>query len=151
MPSRDREPAARRPRLSGGISAGLLRQFFLYGVSGGTAALTLVIVLVALVELLDCPSTLASAIGFACATPVNYLLQHRFVFGQSRNHKVFFPRYVGVTLATLGLNTLLFWILTYPLGLFYLASQILTLAVIVPINFAINREFTFAARAPVTP
>jgi putative flippase GtrA len=131
--------------------SGLLRQFLRYGVSGGAAALTLVIVLVALVELAGCPSTLASAIGFACATPVNYLLQHRFVFGRSRNHRVFFPRYLGVTLATLGLNTLLFWLLTHPLGLFYLASQILTVAAIVPINFAINREFTFARRVPVTP
>jgi putative flippase GtrA len=42
------------------------------------------------------------------------------------------------------LNTLLFWILSSGLGIDYLTSQVITIAAIVPINFAINRSFTFA-------
>jgi putative flippase GtrA len=120
-----------------------LLQFLRYGVAGGAAALTHLAVLVLLTEA-GVPATLASAIGFCCAVPVNYVLQHRFVFKRSSRHLVFFPRYVSITLLTLGLNTVLFWLLTAGLGLFYVASQIVTIALIVPLNYVLNRSFTFS-------
>jgi putative flippase GtrA len=119
-------------------------QFVLYGLSGLAAVATLLLVLVALTELGGVPSTLASAVAFLCALPVNYGLQHRFVFSRSSRHGVFFTRYLVVTFLTAALNTCLFWVLTSGLGLFYVASQIITIGLIVPLNFAINRSFTFA-------
>ena len=101
----------------------ILLQFVLYGLSGSAAAATHLLVLVVLTELGGAPSTLASAVGFICALPVNYSLQHRFVFNKSRQHTVFFMRYLAVTLLTLGLNTCLFWLLTTGLGIFYVASR----------------------------
>jgi putative flippase GtrA len=47
------------------------------------------------------------------------------------------------------LNTLLFWTLSSGLGVYYLASQMITIGVIVPINFTINRSFTFRVRSAV--
>ena len=123
----------------------MLLQFTRYGLSGGAAAATHLAVLVILVELAGSPPVLGSVLGFACATLVNYTLQHRFVFHRSRGHAAYFPRYLAVTLATMTLNTLLFWALSSGLGIGYLASQVLTIAVIVPINFTINRSFTFAS------
>ena len=123
---------------------GLLPQAVRYGISGSAAAATLLVVLTLLVEGVGIAPTLASAIGFACAVVVNYALQHRFVFGRSSDHALYFPRYLAVTLATLALNTGLFWALSSGLGMFYLASQVITIGVIVPINFVINRSFTFA-------
>ena len=125
----------------------LFRQFVYYGICGGIAAGVLLIVLAGLVELTGMPETLASAIGFACATPVNYGLQHRFVFKQNGRHGVFFARYVAVTLLTLGLNTALFWVLTEGVGVFYLLSQVLTVGTIMLVNFGLNRSFTFATPA----
>jgi putative flippase GtrA len=106
-------------------------------------------VLVILIELAGSPPTLASLVGFACATLVNYALQHRFVFSRSRGHRSYFPRYLAVTLGTMTLNTLLFWTLSSGLGVYYLASQMITIGVIVPINFTINRSFTFRVRSAV--
>lgn len=122
----------------------MLLQFLRYGLSGTTAVAVLMLVLVALKEVAGVPSTLASALAFATAVPVNYALQHRFVFNKSRQHRRFFARYVGVTLLTMALNTGLFWLLATALGIFYVASQVITLGIIVPLNFAINRSFTFA-------
>jgi putative flippase GtrA len=99
---------------------------------------------VILVELTASPPVLASWLGFACGTFVNYAVQHRFVFARSRGHASYFPRYLAATLGTMTRNTLLFWTLTSGAGIDYLASQIITIGVIVPINFAINRGFTFA-------
>jgi len=120
-------------------------EFLRYGLSGATAVATLLAVLTALVELAGSPATPASVVAFGCATLVNYSLQHSFVFGRSRGHALYLPRYLAVTSATMLLNALLFWTLASGVGVHYLASQALTLGVIVPINFVINRSFTFAA------
>jgi putative flippase GtrA len=101
-------------------------------------------VLVVLVEVALSPAVMASWLGFSCGTIVYYALQHRFVFSRSSCHGLHFRRYVAVTLATMALNTALFWVLSSGLGVFYVASQVITIGCIVPINFMINRNFTFA-------
>jgi putative flippase GtrA len=128
-----------------------LVQFLRYGLSGATAVATLLVALVVLTEVAGAPPTLASVLAFGCALPVNYALQHRFVFNRNRQHRQFFARYVGVTLFTMALNAGLFWVLTAALGVFYVASQVITLGVIVPLNFVINRSFTFADLATERP
>lgn len=122
----------------------VLSQAVRYGIAGSVAAATLFAVLALLVEVFGIMETLASAIGFVCGVVVNYTLQHRFVFARARGHGLYFPRYLAVTAGTLALNTALFWLLSSGLGIFYLASQVITIGVVVPINFAINRSFTFA-------
>ena len=123
----------------------LLVQIVKYGISGSAAAATPLAVLTMLVELAYVPKTLASAIGFACAVVVNYTLQHGFVFERTSGHALYLRRYLAVTLFTMALNAGLFWTLANGLGVFYLASQVMTIAIIVPVNFVINRSFTFAA------
>jgi putative flippase GtrA len=118
-------------------------QFLRYVLAGGAAAATHLAVLVLLTELVRIPSTVGSAVGFGCAVPVNYALQHRFVFNRSRQHLLYFPRYLSITLLTLALNTGLFWLLTDGFGLFYVASQVVTIGLIVPLNFTLNRCIAF--------
>jgi putative flippase GtrA len=120
-------------------------QIVKYGISGGAAAATLLAVLAILVELAHVPKTPASVIGFGCAVVVNYNLQHGFVFEQTSGHARYLRRYLAVTACTVALNAGLFWWLSSGLGLFYLASQVVTIAIIVPINFMVNRSFTFAS------
>ena len=71
---------------------GTLAQFTRYGISGGAAVGTHLAVLAALVELAGSSAVLASLVGFACGTMVNYALQHRFVFSRFRAHGLYFPR-----------------------------------------------------------
>jgi putative flippase GtrA len=122
-----------------------LAQFTRYGLSGSAAVGVHLALLVVLVELAATPAVMASVVGFACGTVVNYALQHRFVFSRSGGHGWYFPRYVAVTLITMMLNTIVFWVLYSGLGVFYLASQVITIGIVVPVNFVINRSFTFAA------
>lgn len=125
------------------VAAAVLVQFVRYAACGALSALVHIAVLVMLVELFRMPSTLASAVGFACAIPVNYLLQHRFVFSRDGSHLSFFSRYFAVTLLSMGLNVVLHWLFTVVLGLYYVLGQILALGVVVLVNFAVNRHFTF--------
>jgi putative flippase GtrA len=118
-----------------------------YGVAGTTAVLVLFLVLVALVELAGVPETAASAIAFACTIPVNYLLQHRFVFAARDGHLDTFTRHLIVTSLTLALNTLLFWALVEALGVPYVAAQLVVIGIVVPVSFVLNRHYAFARRA----
>jgi putative flippase GtrA len=117
--------------------------FIRYVCGGGAAALTLLAVLSALVELAGLNETLASAIAFATATIVNYSLQYYWVFGSSEHHGRTFARYIGVTLSMLAVNTLLFWWLVTGLGWWYLLAQVVTLGVVMILNFLLNNFFTF--------
>ena len=119
-------------------------QFTRYGLSGSAAVGTHLVVLALLVELAGSPAVMASWVGFTCGTIVNYALQRRFVFSRSSGHRLYFPRYLAVTLVTMTLNTALFWVLSSGFGVFYLASQVITIGIVVPVNFALNRSFTFA-------
>ena len=85
------------PALVAVLDPSILPQFTRYGLSGGTAVATHLAVLMILIELAGSPPILASLLGFACATFVNYRLQHRFVFSRSRSHSSYFPRYLLIS------------------------------------------------------
>ena len=123
-------------------------QFGRYGIAGGTSALAHLMVLSALVEFGGVNETVASTAGFLCAIPVNYLLQHWFVFSRRGRHGRFFGRYLVVTLAGLGLNSGLFLLGVNVFGFHYLPTQIVVIGLIFVANFFINREFTFAEASP---
>ena len=121
-------------------------QFLRYGLSGSAAALTQLAVLTLLVELALTPPLLASVTRLRlrhgrqlhAAAPLR-------VRPRAGSRPAYFPRYLGVTLATMGLNTLLFWTLTSGAAAALPAEPGASRsAVIVPINFVINRSFTFA-------
>lgn len=118
-------------------------QFARYAVAGGTSVVTHLIVLILLVEAFAVEKGIASTIGFLTAIPVNYALQHRFVFDRTGRHWRFFSRYVAVTLAALGLNAALFLLGINVLGFHYLPTQIVVIGLIFVLNFHVNRAFTF--------
>ncbi len=120
------------------------RTFARYVLGGGLALLVHLAVLTLLVEIFSLDETLSSAVGFLCAVPVNFLFQYRFVFRSQARVAHAFARYAAITATTLGLNTLLFWLLvTFP-GVQYVVAQLLTTAVVLLVNFYANSVFTFA-------
>lgn len=133
--------------LTGAVAT--IRQFGRYGFAGGMAALTHLVVLSLLVELVGFDKAIASAIGFLAAIPVNYLLQHRFVFARAGRHGHYFARYLGVTLAGLGLNCGLFLLGVNVLGFHYLPTQIAVIGLVFVANFFVNRHFTFSQSGPI--
>jgi putative flippase GtrA len=121
----------------------LAPQFARYFVSGSLALATHLIVLMTLVELLAMSASLATSIGFFIGLSVNYIIQRRWVFHVDGAHRVLFVRYVGITLATFGVNILLFRIAYEGLGLWYPLAQVLATGIIFVANFVINLHYTF--------
>lgn len=115
-----------------------------YVVAGGIAAGAHFICLIVLVELFTVNPTVASAVGFCVAIVVNYNLQYRWTFRTTGPHAATFTKYLLVTLTMLGVNTAFFWTGNVLLGWNYILVQILTILMVLPGNYIVNRNYTFA-------
>lgn len=127
------------------MSTRILFQFLRYGLAGGCALATHLVVLWGLIELFAVDRVLASAIGFLAAIPVNYLLQYRFVFNAEGDHSIVAARYLATTIAGLALNTLLFALANMLLSIPYLIAQTGVTFLVFAANFMANRHYTFSA------
>jgi len=121
----------------------MTHRFIRYGIAGSVALAVHLAILAVLVDALAWDETIASAIGFTCAVPVNYYLQRRFVFNSATAIGRSFAIYCVVTLSMLGINTGVFWVLVTQLGLYYLAAQTVTTCAVVMLNYIANRTVTF--------
>jgi putative flippase GtrA len=122
-----------------------MKQFASYFVVGGAAFVLHVAVLEGLLAYGFQPAWLASAIGFVVACLANFTLQRLVVFRSRRSLHSAAWRYAAVTLAMLGVNTILFSFLNSLLGVPPLAAQTVTTGSVFVLNFVCNRHFTFAA------
>ena len=122
--------------------------FVRYFISGGTATVVHFAVLAGLVELFKINPTIASATGFCAAVLVNYTLQYYWTFKAQGAHAATFVRYIGVTLLTLVINTVLFWLMNVQFGFGYLVAQAIATLTVLGINFYVNQRFTFAFSLP---
>lgn len=122
----------------------LKAEAFRYLIAGGTAFLVLMLVLIFLVEIFEVNEVLATAIALICATPVNYLLQKKFVFRSQAPVGNSFIIYCVVTVATMMLNVQLFYLLIKYTDIHYTVAQLMTTAFIVVVNYFVNRHLTFS-------
>lgn len=129
----------------------MVETFPRYVMAGAAAALTHFSILIFGVECLRGDPVLWSAGGFVAAVGVNYPLQYSWTFRSTAKHAAAFPRYLVVTLTMLGLNTVVFWILAVGLSIWYLLSQALAIAIVMVLNFVLNRTYTFVPPAGRLP
>ncbi|MBA4788457.1 MAG: GtrA family protein [Rhizobiales bacterium] len=127
--------ARHRPRLT---------QLATFIAVGGTAAVAHFLVLGTLVELDMLGPVGASMIGFVVGTLVTYTLNSRFTFQSSRSHAGAMPRYFAVAGVAFVLNGVLMDLFTHKLGIFYLAAQLLTSALVLCWTFNSYRLWAFA-------
>ena len=129
-------------------SKNFINTFFRYVLSGGTAAALHFYVLIAFMKYIpQINATLATTIAFSIACIVNYNIQYHWTFKVTGSHKRFFPRYISVTISTMGLNAAVFWYYHDIVHLSYLFSQFFATSIIFLVNFIINNFFTFKAPA----
>jgi putative flippase GtrA len=136
----------RRHRLSTRVIWGKLRMLatvrvLRYGVIGTGAALLQLSLLIVFVEFLHLYSLLASTAALGISVVVNYGLQRHFTFRSKSRHVVAGPRFVLLTMVTLAANALLFGAMLAVVP--YLLAQIITTATIFPVNYYLNKTFTF--------
>ena len=122
-----------------------MQTFIKYVISGGLAAAVHFLILIVLVEKISVNPTLATSLGFCAAIFVNYTMQYHWTFQSAGSHKTVFTRYVVITFMMLGVNTLIFWFLYEKLGFMYLLAQAVATGMVMFMNFAINKNYTFVS------
>lgn len=117
--------------------------FMRYLVSGIVALCVHLSVLIFLVEGYSVEKPLASTVGLLLSLPVNYLLQHFYVFRAQGRIIINFSKYLALASATASLNAMLMWLMTTRTPIPYPVAQIMVTALIFVANFFGNRAFTF--------
>lgn len=112
-----------------------------YAAVGAGAAVLQLALLATFVEVFHVAALLASTAALSISVVVNYRLQHWLTFRSKSAHLVAGPRFIALTLVTLAANAGLFSLLVLVLP--YLLSQIITTLAIFPINYFLNKTFTF--------
>jgi putative flippase GtrA len=118
--------------------------FGLYLLVGALATAVHYAVLLVLVEAAGLPAAPSAAFGAICGALAAYAGNHRYTFSRRAKHRRALPRFLTVAAAAAAANGALVWAGTVPLGLHYLAAQVLATAVIVTGGFALNRGWSFA-------
>jgi putative flippase GtrA len=94
----------------------------------------------------------SAALSFMLGTSVSYLLSILWVFEVRRfpSRALEYLVFVLVGAVGLGLNEALLWLLTEPIGIYYLVSKVIAAALIFFWNFAARRYLLFrpAGKAP---
>jgi putative flippase GtrA len=121
-----------------------------YMVSGSTAVLVHMLLLFGMVEFMGVHKVFASAVGFTIGSGVNYVLQYSFVFRATCSHFNAVFKYIVVTSAMLGVNSMLFWLLINTFSIWYMPAQAMTISIIFVLNFLLNRSFTFVPDTPLS-
>lgn len=131
-----------------GRSVQLTGQFARYTVAGGIAFIADFSTLIFLTEQLGIDYLLSSVCGFSLGVLINYQISIHWVFEQrscdSRLLEFIIFTIIGIT--GLGLHTFSMWLLTEAVGLFYVASKLISTALIFLYNFSARRYLLFTAR-----
>lgn len=85
----------------------------------------------------------ASALAFLFAVANNFLFNRWWTFRSTGPAHVEFGKFLTVSLAGLGLNTLAFSLFRAHVGLPVLVSQLLAIGCVLPFNFIANKFWSF--------
>jgi len=121
----------------------LLQRLLKFGLTGGLATVTHVLLVWIGVEYLGWSATLATLPAFLIALLLSYALNHRWTFQAQGRHDHYFPRFATIAVGGLILNGLIMYSLTERLHLPYPWALLVIVLVIPLFSFILNHYWTF--------
>lgn len=125
----------------------VLRQFLHFAVAGAIGTGVHYCVLIALVQLADFASVVASFLGYIAGALTNYLLSRYYVFRSTVPHYEALAKFFIVALIGLVLNTLVMAVGVYLLNWYYIVAQVAATVLVLLWNFAGNKLWTFREKS----
>ena len=116
-------------------------QFIRYGFVGGIAAVVNIGMLYVFADMFHIYYIVSNVLSFTLGLIVNYILSKKFVFGNSTSISKIneFIIYAIIGVIGLGLDTLLLWIFTEKMALFYMVSKIISTIIVFVWNFGARK------------
>jgi putative flippase GtrA len=118
-------------------------QFLLFSAAGIFAAIGHYGTLIGLSELAAVDPVPASLAGFVVGGVISYLLNYRFTFRSTKQHREALAKFLVVAAMGFALNGLIMWGLTGPADLHYLPAQLIATSAVLVWTFSCNRVWTF--------
>jgi|GEM_PF-308902 len=152
MTAANRGPQRRRTDFLGFVPANftnrhLLQSFARFASIGVLATLIHGLMLNLLVLSAGLHPTMANVGAFLSAFMVSYLGHYYFSFRSREDHIAAAPKYLGVALIGLALNTLIFAVIVNLMQLHYMIAFAAVIVILPPIIFVISRTFVFTTSA----
>lgn len=95
-------------------------------------------------EIIRVQKYVANAIGFSCAAVSNYFINRVWTFNDhSPEMTLQFTKFFVVSLAGLGINTLILYLLVKKFRMNFYLAKLFAIAVVMLWNFGINFVYTF--------
>lgn len=116
-------------------------QFFRYLFVGGFAAVVNIGTLHVFTEYIKLYYLWSNIIGFIFGLLTNYLLSRWLIFSAEKTDKEFleFISYAIIGILGLGIDTLIMWIGTSLLGVYYMLTKIISTGIVFVWNFSIRK------------
>jgi putative flippase GtrA len=121
-------------------------QFLFFSAAGLFAAIGHYGTLIALSELAVTGPVPASLAGFVVGGIISYVLNYRFTFRSTKQHREALSKFLVVAAVGFVLNGVAMWVLTGPANLHYLVAQIVATGLVLIWTFSCNRVWTFRER-----
>jgi putative flippase GtrA len=121
----------------------LAAQFTMFSAVGGVAAIGHYGTLIALSELAGASPVPASLAGFVVGGIISYLLNYRFTFRSTKQHREALAKFLVVAAMGFVLNGATMWLLTDRANLHYLPAQLIATGLVLIWTFSCNRIWTF--------
>lgn len=126
------------------IKESRVRQLMLYAICGGTGVMADLILFTVLVHC-DVNYQGANAAGYAVGTLASFILNRHFTFQVYDRALRRLGLFFGAALVGYLVSSALLWVLVSAMGYPPLPSKIATLAVVLVLQFSLNRAVTFRA------
>jgi len=123
------------------VSFGQTRFIRFLGI-GGVATAAQFILLFIFIELFSWPKVASSALAYALASVLNYLLNYYLTFGAQGKHRETFSKFIVVVALGLALNTLIFDI-CLRIGFHYILAQITATGITTISNYLLHKLWIY--------
>lgn len=110
---------------------------------GGLATAIQYGILILLVETNLALPVVASSIGYLVSSIANYLLNYYFTFSSSASHSLAIVKFLVVALIGLLINSLLIYVMTEMISIYYIIAQIVATLAVLIWNFFAHKYWTY--------
>jgi putative flippase GtrA len=121
-------------------------RFCTYACVGAAGTGVQYLLLAALVSTHSLGPAVASGLGAVAGALVNYLLNCRFTFRSTGEHRTTAPRFLIVAAAGVGFNSALMDLLADRLRVPWMAAQLITTACVLALTYSANSVWSFRSR-----
>ena len=115
----------------------------MYVVSGFASVATHYAFAIFAVEVLGWRALLATSAGFMAGAITKYLMNYFLAFASEAPHRHAVPRFAVMLASLFCANAAIFWALHDQGGLHYMAAQVITTGLLIPVGYVVNRLWVF--------